>query len=490
MTKKTISILLALAFSLFYLLNISPFSSAEGISVNIECNKKIVAYWKAVDQGNWKQWIETFAPSANHDAKSLVSIKENHANNIGILTVASAEIVSIESIDDFNVFATAYREFETFFRSPETYSCYNVKVRLAVIEENDYFKDGTNTFIMTLIKESGTWGVASLSASNHICLESVPANDVCNGLTKDTPAPGSLIGFASLPSCKAVPDTINVKDNSGVVRSRVPFDSFLLNVVCNEMRDQFPAQAEYAQIMVIKTMAWWFCMKKPFAAYGYDIPFGWVAYTSALPSDATPQMINTINGYINTMKPYCMVTSSATGGKLFFSDYDGYAIPSNGGKGSGTLNQHQAKRLALGLVDGKQYNWREILHYFYDNAKIGGNSSYSVGIVQFITPGSHSFGAGYSSSAQYHWKTCSKCSCIKANSYSAHSWITSNGVVLCSYCRKKRLDLPRNVSHESICMADCSQRTFSIQLSSLFTTVCVIQAKPRLTLSSRVDIVE
>jgi len=400
-----------------------------------QCNVAITAYWNAVDSQAWDEWEQAIAPCARANAHELLMYQENFENNIGILTVSKANISSIAEMDDSHIPWNIYSEISDYSASKSLHACYCVEVELTVREENHFFTNGINRFIMTLVYDETNWFVAEMSAMTDD--EQLTENQTTGTrYVFDTPAPGSLVGFASVPSCKTEPSTISVKDELYAIHKNVPFDTYLLNVVYHEIGASFPTQALYANIIQLKTLSWIFCRKQPYAAYGYDISFGWVAYTSTLSASTSEQ--NTINQAIAQMKSNYMITGSSVGNKLFFADHYGDPIPANGGFASGVLYQNQSKKLALGQVDGHNYTWKEILHYFYDNSSH--NSSVSIGVVRFRTEDAHSPSTNYSYNSLRHWKKCTSCSTVLSNTYNIHHWVTSGTQEYCSICGYNNLN--------------------------------------------------
>lgn len=388
-------------------------------------------YWTAVNDGDWVAWVASFAPSAGYDAEELVSRPENYSNNIGILTVMEAEIVSATLIGDENAMQEAYKQLEDFFKSERTYACYRVEVRLTVNEENGYFSNGVNSFIMTLIKENGAWGVGAMSADTMPEEASTLKIDIPPFPT-NLPS-GSAGGFGDVPGCKAVPSTVNVRDEKNVVHKNVPFDTYLTNVIFHEIGNVFHDNAICAHIVQIKTFTWCFFVKKPYVAYGFDICCGHVSYMSQQPSSSVTQNITRC---INTVRDYYMASSTGTGSKLFYADFTGDPVPANGGQGGGEFFQNQAQVLA----SQQNYSWRQILRYFYDDSHPGkGNSNPNVGKVQFLTQGSHTVSSAYSTTTTHHWKTCTKCGTVMSSSYHTHTWVLSYGQYRCSTCGEPKV---------------------------------------------------
>lgn len=427
--KKIIGFILTLAFLAVISANLSMVAAAKAEAADdAECKAAIADYWTAVNDGDWVAWVASFAPSANDYAEELVSRPENYSNNIGILTVTGAEIVSATLIDDENAMQEAYKQLEDFFKSERTYACYRVEVRLTVNEENGYFSNGVNSFIMTLIKENGAWGVGAMSADT----EPEEADMVIINLERLTPAPKSAYGFGNVPGCKAVPSTVNVRDEKNVVHKNVPFDTYLTNVIFHEISDDYHEQATCAHIVQIKTYTWCFCVKKPYAAYGFDICSGYVSFKSRQPASGETQNITRC---INTVKDYYMASSTGTGSKLFYADFTGKPIPADGGQGGGEFFQKQAQVLA----SQQNYSWRQILEYFYDYSYVDGENNTYVGKVQFLTQGSHTVSSAYSTTTTHHWKTCTKCGTVMSSSYHTHTWVLSYGQYRCSTCGEPKV---------------------------------------------------
>lgn len=82
---------------------------------------------------------------------------------------------------------------------------------------------------------------------------------------------------------------------------------------------------------------------------------------------------SSVNSAVSAISSYRCVSSSATGSKLFSTAY--FAGSNNGnGAGTGQLRQNGSNYLA-----NSGYDWKEILHYYYDNSSY---NNPNVGIVR------------------------------------------------------------------------------------------------------------
>lgn len=94
----------------------------------------------------------------------LVNNEENHTNNVGLLTVSSVELCSIELVgDDFA--SMFYKELIPYYDDPSTVACYFVDLDMTVNVDNGYFHNGKTRQVMILVKDNGTWYAGAIYPS-------------------------------------------------------------------------------------------------------------------------------------------------------------------------------------------------------------------------------------------------------------------------------------------------------------------------------------
>lgn len=336
---------------------------AAQLSVNETFNDELVIdFWESINSGDWEQWI-SFYPDAIQKSYSEFITPSNINANVGILTVEHIDVIEVVKVE--NEYAPKmYPELQVYYESEYSYECYKVTVSLSAKEDNGYFSTGTESYLTVLVKDEGKWCVGTICGCPEELKkpnEAIPyATGIGYGLITRTPAP----------------TTISVMDEKGVIHSKENFVDFITNVTCNEIGNlNFNVNAIKAQIMVAKMCGWWANAGKYRISYGCDIKYGDVAYKSYYATNEATTA--TIRSYVTSLNGWAMVSSSATGGKLFFASY--YAGGANdGGKGLGRLRQNGANYLANNFG----YSWQSILHYYYDNSAY---NNPNVGTVQIIS---------------------------------------------------------------------------------------------------------
>lgn len=230
-----------------------------------------------------------------------------------------------------------------------------------VNEDNGYFSNGISSHLIILVKDNDGWHIGTmLGCPSELNDMTVLSNNI---LRKG-------YGFCN---CGTEPSTIDVMDEKGTVHKNVSFEDFIINVTCNEIGNEgYNTNALKANIIAVKMCGWWAVEANYRETYGCDIKNGDVNYRSSLKTPDTNTQI--VKNAVSDLDGWRMVSSSETGGKLFFASF--FAGSANAtGKGTGRLRQNGSNYLAESL----KYDWKQILHYYYDN------SSYNnpdVGTVQ------------------------------------------------------------------------------------------------------------
>ena len=132
-----------LSTSFRYEKNLKP-TSTENLNYDtLTDNQKLIYnFYDCIDGESWESWALSYVPKVRNSYLDFVSNNDNNEGNIGILTVNSAEVISIQKID--NSYAPKYKELEEFFDSDDTYECYMVGVDMSVNESTQYYFDGIN----------------------------------------------------------------------------------------------------------------------------------------------------------------------------------------------------------------------------------------------------------------------------------------------------------------------------------------------------------
>ena len=234
---KTILIVLLCAAFCFVFAPIKATEMAIQPSTDYFFFEAIKAYWSFVNEADWNNWVQCIAPSVRKEAVDLISFEDNFTNNIGILTVEEANVLSASRIKGACPFASFYPEIADYLKNESSFACYRVETDMHVREENSFFTNGVNSLLFSFVLEDGKWYVAEVGLFP----------DETSG-TRTVP-PGSLATMKAVPSCKTEPDTVSVKDDLNQIHKYVDFDEYMLNVIYHEIGYQYPKQAIYANII-------------------------------------------------------------------------------------------------------------------------------------------------------------------------------------------------------------------------------------------------
>ncbi|MCL1823947.1 MAG: hypothetical protein FWG44_07060 [Oscillospiraceae bacterium] len=166
---KKISVLAIMAIAVNILV-LPAFSVSGNNQRNLTNNESLVSDF-VQSIGDWDSWLSYYTISAQEMYYDFINDSDNRANNMGILTVTSASVLSIEKID--NIYAPKFPEIISFYESDNNYETYLVGMDMEVNEETEYFNSGVNYKLVVLVNNNGVWEVGSQSgASIEAMLES------------------------------------------------------------------------------------------------------------------------------------------------------------------------------------------------------------------------------------------------------------------------------------------------------------------------------
>lgn len=354
--KQILSVMASMAVAMSFSTN----ALAADITTNTN-EQLVIDYLESINSGDWNNWVSFFAPSVQDDYEMFVSNESNLQNNTGILTVNSVDVLSVEKVD--NSYAPkVYPELMEYFASESTYECYKVDMDTDVNQDNGYFSDGISSHLVILVKDNDEWHIGTMLG----CPDEL--NDA-NSFSSISTRQG--YGFCD---CGSEPSTIDVMNEKGKVDYGVDFEDFIVNVTCNEIGNEgYDTEALKANIIAVKMCGWWaYEADYRREIYGCHIKNGDVNYLSYL--ETTDENTKTVEDAVSDMDGWRMVSSSGTGGKLFYAAYFAGSYNSTG-KGTGQLRQNGSNYLAESLG----YDWKEILHYYYDGSS---HNNPDVGTVQ------------------------------------------------------------------------------------------------------------
>ena len=350
--------------------------SAKVIEYNtLDENRKIVYdFIDSINSGNWDDWVSFYTPTVRDYYYNFVHTPNNIANNVGILTVNAANVVSIEKID--NCYAPKFNELSDFFETEDSYEVYLVGIDMTVNINTEYFYNGINYKLVVLVNNNGVWQVGGQSGAPIEVLLKSNGMFVDEAITSysmrvfDDEAVTFGTGYGLLAP-GSVPKTIKVANAAGTTVYKVNFADFIKNVTQNEIGNLgFNSNAIKAQAMAAKMCGWWAKVAQYRDSIGADIQYGDVAYV-----DGTT-VKESVKKACNAISKYKMVSDDNSGNQLFYASYVAGQKDATG-KGKGRLRQNGAEYLATNSL--YEYGWEKILHYYYDNSSF---NNPNVGIVK------------------------------------------------------------------------------------------------------------
>lgn len=174
---KKFNKILSAMMSLVIIMSLSV--SALATDVQMSSNEALViGYLESINSGNWDNWVSYYAPDIQGDYQAFVSNNSNLENNIGILTVNSVDVLSVEKVD--NSYAPkVYPELTEYFSSESTYECYKVDMDITVNKDNGYFSNGTSSHLVILVKNSDGWHVGTMLG----CPSELNGTNALSGIT-------------------------------------------------------------------------------------------------------------------------------------------------------------------------------------------------------------------------------------------------------------------------------------------------------------------
>jgi hypothetical protein len=349
-----------------------PFSVVAE-QVNAEKTKK----WNKVPD----LWTNQLKP----EIESYLAAPDNRDNREGMLSIENAEIVAHKPIS--NQLASAISNLDYYVENYGEVQAYYVAVNYRVEKESEFFQNGINYLVATVVKEDDKWKMAEFSvAPIDIIRDSGEGFDTVDErrtvlMQKMNEYGGLIVNKAFktlsmntpaeyLPSTEELstahrtpPSKIKVAISNpanGRVGSviTVDFNEYVRNVLPNEWELDSGREALKAGAMAVKMYAWFFTKYPGVPGLGAHVRDStrhqaYIKNTPAGKKRITEPAISDVNkiGMFNKTKD-C----------LFLSEYR-----SNGQgvhwKGSGKVSQKGSKRLER---DGK--NFKQILDFYYTNS--------------------------------------------------------------------------------------------------------------------------
>lgn len=142
-------------------MNISIFAANETDSSADSSWEVITGYFDCINNSNWNDWLNYYIPQMQPDRKLFISDKANFEANFGVLTIKKSDILEIIPISNNYVLSTS-PELEQYTSDLNNYLCFRLRINLVVNEENEFFVNGENNLIITLLMQDDELYVAAL----------------------------------------------------------------------------------------------------------------------------------------------------------------------------------------------------------------------------------------------------------------------------------------------------------------------------------------
>ena len=365
----------------------------------------------------------------------MVLSEWNFEHKEDVLNIKHADILEISKLDDrYRSDTFLYASLAEIFSDTNSYDCYYVRMNLDVYESKNIFVNGENEYVITVVKENGRWYIGTLRRYEPIALTEDLAKPV-GGILPTRTAEVDKTNTYYYSSFSNQPSIIRVRDDTGQTHF-VQFKEFIVNVTCNEIGAMgFATDAVVANIIAIKMCGWWATAARKNLAYhikgGSNPSYALVAYVHNSYGGCTTAQVNNIRNLVSKYMDTYMISSSASGSKIFFPNYRAGTKGVAGSSGTGRMYQYGSDYLA-----DSGMNWMKILHYYYDNSD---ENDINVGIIQ-IKCKNHVASVQYTSDAMYHWHPCTKCE--HKFSKAAHTWISYGTRYKCSVCNRVQDTIP------------------------------------------------
>lgn len=155
--KRTVAFTLLIAL----VMNMSIFASSETVPSSDSSQQLITAYFDCINNKKWNEWLDCYIPQMQPDRNLFISDKANFEANFGVLTIKKADVLEIVPISNNYVLSTS-PELEQYTSDLNNFSCFRLRVNLIVNEENEFFVNGENNLIITLLAQNEELYVAAL----------------------------------------------------------------------------------------------------------------------------------------------------------------------------------------------------------------------------------------------------------------------------------------------------------------------------------------
>lgn len=418
----------------------------EGTNLVEKDEKVLDKYVDNVNKNLYAQLAKCFCGEEEKNLDKFFADAQNKKDHIGIYNV--------KYISDYGITEMENEEIEVFYDKFEDVKIYLVWLECSVKTSNQYHVDGNNYYQMVMVTENNKRKIAEFSvACESIIFDAIGNDDfelteeqyenyVCNRISMfeelddfEVVAETDLNDGISLMatytpktlSSYVFPTNIRVKNTStGAIVSK-NFKNYCYVVSAGEFGSGTDGattvhiEALKAFSLCVRNLAWYRCLYPYSATAQYDIDdkndqvYNW-SLESKLSSFSKNK--TAMDAVWNVM----MFDGTL---KLFYPSYRAGKYNASTSTSESLLYQNGANYLAT----VKGYDYKKILHYYYDSA-----------VGEKITKGpivicsSHKVLAAYYTTNTGHGHKCATCGYVRL---SAHTWVKSVSYYQCSVCGYK-----------------------------------------------------
>lgn len=397
------------------------------------CDEQLIdRYVQEVNSGQYSNVGALFVKEKADFLKEYLSDKENIVNHVGVCNVKninSYRLINIGSDDD-------QREN------------YLLELDCEVYEPDLCFMDGMNYYDVVIVKEGTDRKIAEFSVASNLEEDTVSNIEdeayykrmliASEGDTLQIQQPmehicfdGNLIEIQAnysptVLSSYTFPSTIKVKKTGGGVYT-LDFKSYCYVVSASEFNcgtdgnTTVNAEALKAFSLCVRNVAWYRCLYPYDANAGYNVTDN--TDTQVYKWEYAAQVSSLFPQNVSAMNKVWSVIMLDKNKKLFMPSYRSGKYNGNKSSGESIFYQNGSNYLATEL----KYDYKQILHYYYDDA-IG--NLISAGPI--IICSSHTASSNYYYDATSHWKTCTVCG--KKLNVTGHNYIDSGTYKTCRFC--------------------------------------------------------
>ena len=354
MRKK--AILIALCSLMLIVSSIFNLTSSKiVINANTEIDTTLKKYVTLMGT-NWNELAKMYETAQVESFKDFLQDEDNLAEHVGILNVKNASLLNYEELS-YNEAAPLLSE--TYKKSTSRF--YILKIDYSVYSNNDYFKDGTQYNLISLVKEKNEWKVCEFSGyekekTTTSSLYETIKNKFQNYSTTNATTEKKAKNKRTIPTNSTTIRYGTYSNGRFVSSTKLNFHNYCIGVTAGECRGtDYNGSPRKAIIMAIKAYSWHYKIVPIDPAHGVDIKNTMQSYAPKK-VDENPEVTKNYNKIKN-------VWMESHSGAIFESlyklgSYDG------SGKNKGELKQKGCKY----LVNEKGKNFYKCVRYYYDNS--------------------------------------------------------------------------------------------------------------------------